>query len=326
MSAKTGSVGMAAMAAVLASASPAAAQQATASTQGSHDVAVALVDLGANSLVSKDANVRFVDLTPRLKEGDRHAVRRVGKMDHGDIVAQSFVDEYRRIDPEARITFYTVNPFVERGMAGSTMFSRSMLLQALPKLKETSVRVAITTFGVEDEASGNRILKDFQDAGLVVFAASPNSREDRGIWPAASPSVISVADGVTGDSGFMKSRSWASWVDVVGNGIYHNGTIDTDGSSFATPRVAAYGAYLARARPEIGVDEMRNAIVRSAVTVRIHDRDFPKIGGDTTAARFREQVTQIGRATQVAAAGPAPAPATRAAAARTMSMAAMAGR
>jgi hypothetical protein len=310
-----GSVGTAAVAAALASASPSAASDWPSGQNGPHDVAVALVDLGANSLVSKDSNVRFVDLTPQLKEGDRHAVRRVGKMDHGDIVAQSFVDEYRRIDPQARITFYTVNPFVERGMGGSTMFSRSMLQQALPKLKETNVRVAITTFGVDDEVSGNRILKDFQDAGLVVFAASPNSREDRGIWPAASPSVISVADGVTGDSGFMKNRSWANWVDVVGNGIYHKGEIDTDGSSFATPRVAAYGAYLARAKPDIGVDEMRSAIVRSAVTVRIHDRDFPKVGGDVTASRFREQVAALGQGAQVAA---APRPAPRVAASMAM--------
>lgn len=296
---------LAVMSAALSAAHPAQAQAADAS----HDVAVALVDVGVNGLSSKDPNVHFVDLTPKLKEGFHHGVRKVGQMEHGDMVAQSFVDEYRRMDPDARITFYTINPFIQKGMTDPMMFSTSMLQQALPKLKETNVRVAITTFGVSDQTAGDRILKNFQDAGLIVFAATPNHREDDGIWPAANKSTISVADGVTPESGFLHNRRWASWVDFAANGNFHSGSVDSDGSSFATPRVAAYGAYLARAKPDIDVAAMRAAIARTAVSVRIHDRDFPKVGGDRGAAQMREQVAAIEHASsrQVASATTRPA-------------------
>ena len=271
------------MSAALSAWQPAQAQKAPDTT---HDVAVALVDVGANGLYSKDPNVRFVDMTPPLKQGDHHAFKRVAGNDHGDIVAQSFIDEYRRLDPEARITFYTVNPFVERGVTGgTTVFSRSMIQQALPAMKEAGVRIAVTTFGVADEAAGARIVKDFQDNGMIVFAATPNNRDDAGIWPAASKTTISVADGVTGESGFLKTRSWAKWVDFVANGNYHSGSIDTDGSSFATPRVAAYGAYIEKRRPGIDVDGLRTALKEGARQVTIHDRQFPRLDGEDVARR-----------------------------------------
>ncbi len=296
------SAGMAALAASLALASPAVAAPDKAQ---SRDVAVALIDVGANALYSKDPNVSFVDLTPSLRPGDHHARGRVGSVDHGDVVAQAFVQEYRRLDPDARITFYTVNPFVQRGVTGPMMFSRSMLQQALPRMKDANVRVAITTFGVSDQAAGDRVLKDIQDAGMVVFAATPNHKEDYGIWPAANPTTIAVADGVTPDSGFRKNRSWGKWVDFVADGNFHSGTIDTDGSSFATPRVAAYGAYYASMNAQAGVDDMRRAISAASVTVRINDRDFAKVGGDRGAQLFLERMSRNSGDVQQADVAPA---------------------
>jgi hypothetical protein len=273
---------VAAMSAALAAWQPAPA----ATTPETHEVAVALIDVGASSLRSDDPNVRFVDMSPPLRDGDQRATKKVAGHDHGDIVAQAFVDEYRRMDPDARITFYTVNPFVQRGMTGQTMFSMSSVQQALPKIREAGARIAVTTFGVADEAAGARILKSFTDNGMIVFAATPNDREDKGIWPAANPATISVADGVTGDSGFLKTPAWGKWVDFVSNGIYHSGNIDTDGSSFATPRVAAYGAFVQKHRPDIGVDEMKAELRAGARQVQIHGRSFPRLDGQDVAQRF----------------------------------------
>lgn len=303
---KTGTAArIAVMSAALSVAHPVQAQQ---TIETSHDVAVALVDVGVNGLASSDPNVRFIDLTPAPREGFRHASRKVGGMEHAEMVSRSFVDEYRRMDPQARITFYTVNPFIQKGANDPMMFSRAMLQQALPKLKDTKVRVAITTFGVSDQAAGDKILKDFQDSGLIVFAATPNHREDDGIWPAANKSTISVADGVTPDSGFLHNGKWAAWVDFTANGGFHYGSVDSDGSSFATPRVAAYGAFVALAKPNIDVAGMKAVIARTAVTVRIHDRDFPKVGTDRAPEQVREQVAALSREapTQVAAVTPRP--------------------
>ena len=254
---------------------PVAAQEATPKD---HSVAVALIDVGANSLTSKDPNVSFVDLTPNLKDGLHHASGRVGSKDHGDVVAQAFVDEYRKIDPDAKITFYTVNPFIQKGMFDGMMFSRSMLNKALPKMQEANVKVAITTFGVSDEKAGNTILSDIEKAGMIVFAATPNEKGDDGIWPAASASTIAVADGTTRDSGFKKSAAWSNWVDVVADGYFHDKTITVSGSSFATPRAAAYGVYYASKNPECDVTAMKSALRESAEPVKLHGRQFPEMG------------------------------------------------
>lgn len=285
---KTAGTGIMALAAMLAVASPATAQQSAPADASAHDVAVAIVDVGSNKLYSKDANVRFVDLTPALKPGYSHASGRVGDVDHGDIVAQAFVREYRRLDPSARITIYTINPFVTKGFAGtgSMMFSRSAIRESMPRLKEAGVRTVVTTFGVSDQKAGESILKEFQDAGIVVFASAPNSKDDEGIWPAASPASIAVADGDR-NSEFYKAKGWSKWVDFVASGIEHDGTMDGQGASFATPKVAAYGAYHVARNPGAGPDEVRQAIAASSIRTRINGIEVTRVGGDDMAARFR---------------------------------------
>lgn len=275
--------GILAMATALAAASPAAAQQPSAP---SSDVAVAIVDLGANKLYSSDPNVSFVDLTPQPRDGFRSATSKVQGRDHGEIVAQTFVQEYRRLDPSAKITIYTVNPFIEKAGGGQMMLSRSMLKQALPKLQGTGARIAVTTFGVSDEKAGTAILDDMRSAGLVVFAATPNRRDDDGIWPAASPKAIAVADGVTPDAPIFRERKWASWVDVVANGQFHKDSIDVDGSSFATPRAAAYGVRYMSRNPEATMNDVKDAIVTSGDRRTIGSATMVYVGADAMVRKF----------------------------------------
>jgi hypothetical protein len=278
--------GIIAMAAALSAASPANSQTGAATPAASSDVSVALVDLGANQLYSNDPNVRFVDLTPPAREGFKHAVSKVSGLDHGDVVAQTFVQEYRKLDPNARITIYTVNPFLEKHDGGQMTISRAMLRQALPQLTAADVKVAITTFGVSDEKAGTAILDDMRSAGLVVFAASPNKKDDDGIWPAASPKAIAVADGATNDAPIYKNRRWSGWVDMVANGQFHKGTIDVEGSSFATPRAAAYGVRYMTQNPNATTEDVRRDLLAAGDNRKIGDVSVIRVGGEDMVRRF----------------------------------------
>lgn len=280
----TRGTGILAMAAALAPASPSVAQQAP--PQAPHDVAVAIVDIGADKLYSEDPNVRFVDLTPPLKEGYSRSSGNVSSYEHGRFVAQSFVDEYRRLDPSARITVYTVNPFVQKGVTGQMMFSRSMVQQAIPKLREADVRIAVTTFGTANQKAGSAVVDDFQAAGMTLFAAAPNDRKDEGVWPAADPRVIAVADGTSTDSDFFKARGWSAWVDFTANGQYHKGSIDIQGSSFATPKVAAYGVHYAARHPGAGTEQVREAIRSAGEATRTRDVNHVRVATNDMTARF----------------------------------------
>jgi hypothetical protein len=251
-----------------------------------NDVSVAIVDLGANRLYSPDPNVTFVDLTPTPREGFRSASSKVGGRDHGEIVAQAFVQEYRRIDPKARITIYTINPFIEKSGGGQMMLSRSMLKQALPRIDSSRTKVAITTFGVSNEKAGTAVLDDLRSAGLVVFAATPNKGDDDGIWPAASPGAIAVGDGVTPDSPVFKQRSWAKWIDVVANGQFHKDSMDVDGSSFATPRAAAYGVSFMTRNPKATTEEVKSALVSSGDHRTIGNAKLVYVGADAMVKSF----------------------------------------
>jgi hypothetical protein len=283
-----GGTGILAMAAALAAASPVVAQEASPAP---HDVAVAIVDIGADKLYSEDPNVRFVDLTPPVREGYSRASGNVSSYEHGRFVAQSFVDEYRRLDPSARITVYTVNPFIQKGVTGGMMFSRSMVQQAIPKLKEADVRIAVTTFGTANQQAGEKVVDDFRAAGMTLFAAAPNDRKDEGVWPAADPRVIAVADGTSSDADFFKARGWSKWVDFTANGQYHKGTIDIQGSSFATPKVAAYGVHYAARHPGAATDEIRDAIRSAGETTRTLGVDHVRVATPAMTGRFLAATT-----------------------------------
>ena len=269
------------MAAALLSPSIADAQE-----KPQNEVAVAIIDMGADKMYSNDPNVSFVDLTPEDTGNRRRASYQVDGRDHGELVADTFVKEYRLLDPDAKITIYSVNPFYKDGLTGPMKFSRSTIQQALPKLQEANVRIAITTFGVENEAAGKRILQDFAKADMIVFAAAPNDKGDKGIWPAASPEAISVADTTTKKSAFYKDKDWGSWVDFTSNGQFHKGTVDVVGSSYATPKVAAYGAYAARIYPNIKTDEMRVILRKDAENITAHGANFPNVSGESYSKRF----------------------------------------
>ncbi|MDQ1699012.1 MAG: serine protease, partial [Frankiaceae bacterium] len=119
-----------------------------------------------------------------------------------------------------------------------------------------------------------------QAAGVVVVAAAGNDGTSTPNYPAALPNVLSV--GATDASGSQASfSSYGSWVKVgapgtsiysttptAGSDFFAPGSYDTsDGTSFASPIVAAEVALLAAYAPGSDAATLRGAITSSAHAV-----------------------------------------------------------
>lgn len=271
-----------------AAAAVASSGQACSEPAGGTDVSIGIVDVGSNSISPRDLGdgVKVVDLTPPLQPGERSAYLKMGSGDHGTAVAQTFVKQYRKLDPETQITVYTVNPFVVRGGCEDDILSRAILQEGLKRLQATNVRVVISAFGVADQARGESVAKEFKDHNLILFAAAPNEANDPGIWPAASSSAIAVADGMPRQPAVFSNRSWSKWVDFVADGDYKWGNNIASGSSFSTPKVAAFGVYALKQNPRLDFDGLKAALAEFADVHPSHGHDFVKIGGAEMERRF----------------------------------------
>lgn len=293
-------------AASVASAAPQAAQAQT-QVPGSEEVAVAIIDSNIRRIDFDDPNVRIVDMTPKqAPEGTSFMKYKVNDFySHGDIVASSFVREFRKIDANAPIVIYVVDPFVRKDGNASANFSMRIMNDALPRMRDAGVRVAITAFGISDRAAGQRIADSFTRNGMALFAAVPNEPGDRGIYPAAIPGVISVASEKK-DGAFEHDRSMATWVSLTISGSHgsaHN-TSDADGTSFAVAHAGAYGAFIMKRRPDLEAGSLGSEIAghgrpmegnygdRPRVTVRIGGSDMIRnvVAAYTTVVPTRPRV------------------------------------
>jgi thermitase len=115
----------------------------------------------------------------------------------------------------------------------------------------------------------DRAIADAQAAGVLVVASAGNEARNGNptIYPAATPGVVAV--GAVGNGGRAAFSSYGRWVDVAAPGVgilstVPNGYRRVDGTSFAAPLVAAQAALLKAARPSVGPNALRRAIVRSA--------------------------------------------------------------
>lgn len=242
-------------------------------------VAVGILDIGADRIDFPDANVRFVNMNPRPPEGRHFADGSENKTQHGVVVASAFVREYRKLDPEARIVFYAVNPFTRKAGETSDRFDSSSVREALPRMKEAGVKVVMSAFGVADKRAGEAISGWFRQNGLVLVAAMPNVRDDPGIYPAALDSTISVADS-NRNAGLWKDTSYKRYVDFTMDGEFASRHTDSHGSSFTSGKVAAYGAYVAQAMVNVDVDGLRGAMRHFAKPYQMGDRRLHAVGGD----------------------------------------------
>lgn len=255
---------------------PAAAQD------GARDpIRVAVMDVNADQIDFKDPNVDFVRLTPTPPKGSTFAQAEAGLAQHGVIVASAFVEEYRRIDQNRRITIYTLNPFIRRDGENAMRFRMQTLRDAIPKIKQAGVRIVVSAFSVSDKEAGDRIAKEFSDNGLILFAASPNQPKEDSIYPAASPGVIAIAEPMRGGP-LESDPRYKKFVDFVISGEYGKGNGHVSGTSFASGRAAAYAAHLVDLRPDATIEDVKTSfrengqiqIMSFKKAVRLGDRSM----------------------------------------------------
>lgn len=222
-------------------------------------VRVAVVDLSVSKLDFRDDNVRVVAVTPQIPRKFANRDIASQKYSHGDVVASAFVREYRKLEPTRPIVIYAVDTYHE--VDGKLAINMKAIREAVPVLRENGVKVAVTAFGTVAEASGERFMAPFREAGITVFAAAPNTVHDLGIFPAASKGAISVST-EDKDSAFTNDPKMKTWVDFTISGNHRSSSIEArgGGNSFASAHAAAYGVYISSRDASISPDNMRDKI------------------------------------------------------------------
>lgn len=249
-------------------------------------VRVALIDVHPDRIDCDTKGVRMIDVTPERPEGFRSASAKAGRTSHGVIVATSFVNEVRRVAPDADIEIYTINPFIKKSGTGTDVFSMRMLKEGLARLDGLNVRTAIITFSVDGAEDGRRIAAQFLDRGMITFAAAPNEPKDPSIYPAATPGVIAIAEGKTGAS-IHKDPSYRTFTRFVIDGYYVGRSGETTGSSFATPRAAAYAAIMVRSKPDTTKQDVEAMFDRLGHAYGTLPQGVKRIGGDEMLDELR---------------------------------------
>lgn len=279
----------------MAAAATASAQNALAQESAPIEpIKVALIDVRPERIDGEDANLRMIDLTPAPPEGKMFTYAKTGGTNHGVIVATSFVREVRRIDKDVPIVIYTINPFVKTTRSGGDTFSMSTLRAGLDKLKQEGVKVAITTFSVTDKAGGIRIAEEFSKNGMILLAAAPNEPKDASIYPAALPGVIAIAEGKSG-AAIHKDPSYKTFVRFVLDGYYIGRRAQTSGSSFATPKAAAYAAFMVRSDPTFDTTKVMSAFDEMGRSFSTLPEGVKRIGTDDMLEKIRNRYASTSR-------------------------------
>ena len=249
-------------------------------------VRVAVMDLNADQIDFKDANVRFVSLTPRPPQGSTFARSEAGLEQHGVMVASAFVEEYRRIDQARAITIYTVNPFIRRDGETSIRFRMQSLKDAIPAMKAAGVRIVVSAFSVSDKEAGDRIAKEFSDNGLILFAASPNQPQEDSIYPAASPGVIAIGEPKRGGP-IESDPKYKKFVDFLISGEQGKGNGHVSGTSFASGKAAAYAAHLVSIRPETTIEDVKLSFRENGQKQPISFKTMIRLGDARMVQQYR---------------------------------------
>lgn len=297
------------MASALAVASPATAETRV------DPVKVGIMDLKADTLTYKTPNVR-IEYKAFTPEGAKEArlAERSGD-DHGAVVASAFVRHYRTLDPRTPIEVYAGNPFAitKREDGRSVMkldFERGA--RVLEWMHEKGVRVVVTAFNSPDAAGAARFMDKAESLGMVVFAAYANSTGQGRVFPAGDPRSISVVDSTLGMMGSTLIPGGGRQFDgaSVGVNFAMKGGVPQEaygaprmtGSSFASPKAAAYAVYALRREPDLSrdrlVERMRTGSRPMTTSRDGETRTIAYLGDAVTDERF---IASFGKRTEAAA-------------------------
>jgi hypothetical protein len=284
-----------------------AAAAGTISDTSAHEpppeIRVGVIDVEGRSLSFDDRNtdIHYRAFPP---EGSRSATWQTESgFDHGDMMASAFVRQMRKIAPDAKLRIFSANVFYENSASSAlhALAMRNMSSQrtiavnwdgvgkALDWMKENGVKVVITAFNGRDTEQMRGIMAKAQENGMVVFASAGN-KVGGNIYPAAYKEAISVA-GDNRDLSFRQDASIATWVNFTMDGAVplarHGRPID-EGSSFATAKAAALGAYYSFMNPSASAPAIRSAMSDAAQPMSYHVNGTPVVAmrfDDEAAAR-----------------------------------------
>lgn len=164
------------------------------------EIEIAIV--GADFEAPKIGGVRYLDATPKTRGGyERVHAKDDPSLGNAGVAAKSLIEEYRRIDPEARLLIYKVNPYVRSQTTGATMIDMASLSRSMDTLNKAGVRVVVAGFGSADKKFGASFVAQAASKDMVIAAGAPAAGDPK-IFPALSDGVLL---GASKDGSAMKA-------------------------------------------------------------------------------------------------------------------------
>lgn len=145
---------------------------------------------------------------------------------------------------------------------------------------DAGAKVINMSLGGNESRTLGYMLKYAYDRGVVIVAATGNDAQSRVSYPASSKYTISV--GATNAFGIVSDYSnYGIGVDVVAPGskvaslVPDGNVVYMDGTSMATPHVAAAVALLKSYHPDLSVEDVRTLLQRTADQIAFSGGDAP---------------------------------------------------
>lgn len=290
------SLGVAVMAAAMIANSPSAAAQ-----NQPREVVVGILDVRSDSLTFGDekTDIAYKEFTAPGKMPANWQTE--SGADHGQLMASAFVRQIRQIDRDIPIRILGANVFQENQSTSSALYTygsrtgskRTLSVnwegakEALSWFKQNGVSVVLTAFNGSDSNALRSFMKEAGDLGMTVFASAGN-KVGGAIYPAAYPEAISVA-GDNKDLAFRKDPSISTWANFAmdgGTSLRLKGGKNDEGSSFATAKAAAFGAYFKAIVPDAERDDIKAAIAKVSIST-----SYKINGSDISASRIDETLS-----------------------------------
>ena len=146
---------------------------------------------------------------------------------------------------------------------------------------DAGAKVINMSLGGNESRTLGYMMKYAHDRGVIVVAATGNDGQSRVSYPASSKYAISV--GATNTFGVVSDYSnFGINVDVVAPGskvaslVPDGNVVYMDGTSMATPHVAAVAALLKSNHPSLTVEQMRKLLRRTAQPLAFSGGDAPR--------------------------------------------------
>lgn len=243
---------------------------APAFAQEVEPIRVGILDLSAKKVIGvKDGvTLEYREFTPSGRSPG--AWKTPAGPDHGEIVTATMIAQFRKLDRHRPIRIYAANAFGMKEKDDGSIalsFDFQQGVKALNWMHDQGVRIVVTAFNSKNEQGSAKLMDEAERLGMIVFAGAPNTPGVGKVFPAADPRSVSVVDSGP-DMALRKDASIAGWVRYAMDGTVITGTgaerSREIGSSYASAKAGAYGAYVVSKAPKATADQIRSAMDASA--------------------------------------------------------------